>query len=297
MPKSAFASEELARNKLLKDLAKLYDYILEGDLSLKNTSQLILKILLHLEVFKEPEKKQNETGVSPGAQKTRKDIEVDCLQAMWELLTKEQKEVEKENIVNLLHTLLTMDETLPINDKLQKVQNSVKLQKVEEETMQRMTKMIAYFTLLSKEFKTSRFVTHFATNLKPNNLPTEEIERQKCSFAPQICKNSKKMDIERQKGKLPPEAEEKKFDSKEVRDIPTKKIFHAEKRSVSPPRHEMLYENYKEIKKNLQKKEEVLQASKEKELTFKPKISKKAEKIQEDDASRVLINFIISRIV
>jgi len=343
MPKSDFASEELARNKLAKDLTKAYNKLALAQPDIEGKPQILIEMLGILKIFKEikqstdiqldtdPELFAKNLGLSVGStpkmgpdsavalsekietpidsvsqsrygkpnakiDSNRKENEQICCVKMWKILSYGGREVTKEILTSLLHTLLTIDESLSFETKLEMMQESAKISGGAEELNEDFKIVMHVFSNLSKEVKTSRYLTHFAQKLKLNVNPREEKEAKECTFAPSINQKSRKIDV-----KLKTEKEKERSGSQEKQEEPkvldAGKKFVARQRSTSPPRHQALYENYKEIQSKVQKKKEEIQATKEKELTFKPKISKAANKFNEDSITRVFFYIQVNLLV
>ncbi len=337
MPKSDFASEELARNKLAKDITKAYDKLVQAQPDIEGKPQILIEMLTLLHAFKEvklasdvqletdsetlaknlgvsvssspklgaddrgsaaaaaeaksPNDESNATRSQKG-EAGRKETEQQCFQKMWKILSYGGREVSKDILTGLLHSLLTLDDSQSMETKLGLIQEAAKIAAPNEELVGDFKKMINKFGALTREVKASRYLTHFAQQLKGCKNPREEKEAKECTFVPNIDQRSRRLDVTKKK-----EKEKQRGTSQErltvgaasgensAKDAPKK--FNNRQRSQSPPRHDALYENYKEIQEKLKQKKDKLLAEKEKELTFKPKISKAAEKIQEDPSTRV----------
>lgn len=301
MSKTDFASDELARNKLAKDLLKAYDYFVKLNPNDEFTPQLLINLLRQLLIFKElktasevqfntekndneeasnslvkiqaePDHPMEENDVSKNLpadilKSSRKNLEQDCLLEMWKVLSFGSREVTKDLIINVLHTMLGFEEQHTIFMRLQGVVN------IPEDNL--LKNMITKFSNLAKESKTTRHFHNFANGLKNAVNPQKEKEKKECYFVPEIDPKSRKIDGQTVRGQgSPPRQREG--------------TFKPSQRSQSPQRNFILYDDYKEYKSKLQKKSEVLKEKATKELTFKPKVTKKAEKIKEDPGTRVI---------
>lgn len=264
----------------MKDLSKLYDYLLDLDKSNKNQQGLLINFLKQAGIFKDIQNDQdekffkieavtdtqNEAKQEEESVKSRKDIEKECLAEMWKVLSYEQREISKEILVELIHAMLCFDETQAINMKILNIQKVAKIEKLEETTIITIRKMIWLFEKLSKESKVTRHIHHFVTEIKPALDLTKEKEAKECSFVPNINPKSKKILISKH---LSPKNEKK--------------------RSLSPKRYNDLYEEYKELKEKKLKCENDYNEEITKKYPFKPKVTKKAEKIQEDQNTRACL--------
>ena len=334
MPKSDFASEEMARNKLAKDITRAYDKLVQAQPDIEGKPQILIEMLSLLGAFKElklasdvqfeadSETMAKNLGVSIGSspklnpennngdnlpeqsnpdatsakaltqksELSRKETEQQCCQKTWKILSFGGREVTKDILVNLIHTLLALEEAQSIEIKLGLVKEATKIFDINEDLTADLKKMINCFMTLIREVKASRYLTHFARKLKTSENPREEKEAKECTFVPEINKRSREIDVTkkaaRSRERGTSQEDRKEDDSK----IEHEKKFDSRQRSHSPQRHEALYENYKEIQTKLQKRQEESIAQKDKEFTFKPKVSKAADKIKEGNDKRVSVS-------
>jgi hypothetical protein len=280
----------MARTKLINDLTKAYEFFVENDQSVENTPQILLSILKQIGIIRnvanisevnfempaenlseDPNLKPEKEKSFEIQQKTKPENEKECLKVMWKLLSFGGREVTKSAVTNLIHSMLSFEETqLFLLKESEEIQGQLGIEQSDEMISADIRKMLLLFGFLSKECKMTGFIHHFAAQLKPTQMNQQKEEEQKeCRFAPKIDKKSRVIDTRK--------AQE------------SKGKFKGSQRSQSPKRHDMLYENFKEQKEKLLKKEEEINKEKNKELTFKPKISDKANSRVEDQQSKVFL--------
>jgi hypothetical protein len=195
----------------------------------------------------------------------RKKLEKKCFDLMWGVLTFGGREVTKGLFLNLIHVLFTIEDKQSTETKLKIIQEAVRVNGIE--TSLDLNSLLDTFNRLAKDIRTH--LSNFAKQFREMKNSTEEKEVSECTFNPYINNKSRKLDSNRKTSGCSP------------------KKLSLEQRSQSPPRHNMLYENYKEMQKNLKKLSKERRAEEDKKLPFRPKISKPAEKYNEDNTKRV----------
>ncbi len=317
IPKSDFASEELARNKLARDLAKAYDAFARAKPDIEFRPQILLELLSLLGIFKElklasdvaleqeteavakdlgmsvgsgPQEESKPVFHGVGLVSARKENEQNCMKKMWKILSFGGREVGKDILTGTVYTMLLFEDSQSMETKEGLVREAAKIENPSDEMGKDMRTMVELFDGLAREAKETRYITYFVTKLRTLDNPREENEAKECSFVPKINKKSRKLDVEKTKEKekqRAKEAEKRGADDSQKAGDKDKGKFKAKRRSQSPARHDILYENYKEIMDKLQKEQEKSKAEESKLLTFKPKVSKAANKIHEGSNERV----------
>jgi len=307
LPKAGSNSKFLVRNKLAKDLNKAYDALVDEQPEIEGKPELLIKMLSLLQVFTEI---KSEDGLHDDSElsynnsdfniklcldenntfdsqctmeyscltkmqaRKRKELEKKCFDLMWGVLTFGGREVTKGLLLNLIHVLFTIEDKQATETKLRIIQEAAKVNGIE--TSLDLNDLLETFNTLAKDIRTH--LSNFAKQFKEIKNSTEEKEINECTFNPSINNKSRKLDSNRKASGCPP------------------KKFSLEQRSQSPPRHDILYENYKKIQKNLKKLSNERRVEEDKKLPFRPKISKPAEKYNEDKVKRVYFILISSSI-
>lgn len=193
----------------------------------------------------------------------RRRLERQCFDLMWAVLAFGGREVTKGLLLNLIHVLLTLEET-PVETKAKVVQEAARVSGIESSLD--LNALLKSFSALARNAR--RYLPNFAKQFKDSQSSTEEKEISECTFYPAISNRSRKLDSAR----------------KEKSEARAKAL---QQKSQSPPRHNALYENYKEVQKNLEKLSKERREEENKKLPFRPKVSKHAEKYKEDKERRV----------
>eukprot|EP00826_Nyctotherus_ovalis_P041630 TRINITY_DN4228_c0_g1_i1.p1 TRINITY_DN4228_c0_g1~~TRINITY_DN4228_c0_g1_i1.p1 ORF type:complete len:370 (-),score=76.18 TRINITY_DN4228_c0_g1_i1:409-1518(-) len=288
--KSDFVSELLARNKLAKDLMLAYDKLVQPDT--EGTPQILVGVLVALGVFKKlgnsriealsrsHDGSNSEELKNAQEDMERREMEEKCCDKMWELLSFGNRSVRKRMVVGLVHAMLVLEDLQPIESKIEIVKEVLKISSFDQELISEITQLISIFKTLAKEVKESRYLTHFARKFRKSESPTEEKKIQECTFSPMINYRSRRLD---RKCRMAERG------NSQDRLEPALKRVDKNQRSQSPPRHNELYENYKKLKTNVEKKRQMLMDEELKRLPFRPKITKAAEKYKEENHRRVLL--------
>lgn len=287
--KSDFVSELLARNKLAKDLMLAYDKLVRADT--EGTPQILISLLASLGIFKKlgsgrmealsrsHDGSNSEEVKSAQEDVGRREVEEKCCDTMWELLSFGNRTVGKRMVVGVVHAMLVLEDSQPIESKVEIIKEVLKISSFDQELISEITQLIGVFKMLAKEVKESRYLTHFARKFRRSESPMEEKKVQECTFSPVINYRSRRLD---RKCKMA-----ERGSSQDKLESGLKRVDRNQ-RSQSPPRHNELYENYKKLKTNVEKKRQMLMDEELKRLPFRPKITKAAEKYKEESSKRVL---------
>jgi len=271
--KTDFISEILARNKLAKDIMLVYDKLVKPDI--EGTPQIVISLLSTLGIFKKIGEENSKGDLKEDGK--RKELEEKCRDMMWEYLAFEGRDVTKNLIISLIHALLTLEDSQSIESKVEIIKEVVKISSFDKEYIVGIRQLINTFRELAREVKESRYLSHFARKFRSSESPTEARKYKECTFAPIIGYRSRRLDQKCRLGE--------RNNSQE----PVLKHIEESQRSQSPPRYNELYENYKKLKTNVERKRQMLIDEEIKKLPFRPKITKAAEKYKEEQYKRVCI--------
>jgi hypothetical protein len=300
-PKSIGNAVILTRNKLRKDLSTLYDVIMRTHPELEGQTLIFAEMFSTLKVFTElkainiqskldsnilfaiesspvmtsesgsfSKRSSNKPLPLSRIQKgheERKAMEEECYVLIARVVSYSKEGVSKNSVIELIYTLITLEDNLMAEVKCQILQKTLKINHLNEEGANDMKNLIRIFRTLAKGSIETRYIAHFMDKLKRKRKSSAEKQASECTFIPQINKKSRA-------------SFRSKRNSSERR---------TEDNKTNP--YEELYKDYKERLKNLELVKKIKEIQSNKELTFKPQILNTP--CNKEEIDRVIINLTI----